>query len=505
MFKRGLLLILALAMLTVAFASCGGDDTKNPSVTTSQPSGSQNPGGDSAAEPALPEGLDFDFETVTVHIRDDDETIKEMGLEEETAGEALSAELFRRNEAVQAQLNVELKAAKSESWNNYNAAIASLRNSIQTGQKTFDLVAGWSPRLPILAAELLFYDLNSFEYFDVSREWWSRTMSDSMQVNGKLFMATGDLSTTYMDEAFTVIFNTAIAEQNGYDYSLFYDVVDAGEWTIEYLNTLAKDAFITDGVDGKTAGDVFGLIMDETLNLQAFWSGSDICIIPNNGVDRPEISYDVNYIQSVYEAVRELVMDNEAVAVNSLDGNILGGSGEAHKYFAQKKALFLLARLGHLSRLTSMEGQDYGLLPIPKYSTEQKEYRTHIHACTLWSIPVDVKNADMSAAVLTAMGYHSNRLVVEAHYEKLLKLRYVKDSTAGEMIDMIYNNIYMNFDAVYNEVLGDKSVKTTLPMFIFHTLITDSDVNSVSAWWASHGSVVQSKFDEIMAGFYSEN
>ena len=172
MLKRGLLLILALVMLLATFASCGGDDTKTPTATTAQPSGDQNPDGETE-DPALPEGLSFDGKTVTVHIRNDDETIKEMGLDESTEGEALSAELFRRNEAVQEQLDVELKAVKSESWNNYNAAIAALRNSILNNLGTYDLIAGWSPRVPILAAEMLYQDLNSYDYFDVSREWWT--------------------------------------------------------------------------------------------------------------------------------------------------------------------------------------------------------------------------------------------------------------------------------------------------------------------------------------------
>ncbi len=495
--KKKILLILLVLSLTVSvLAACGGDE--NPSAQEGGTTAEQE--SSALAEPILPD-LDYDFASVTIHIRNDDETIKEIGLDQ--TGEALSSELFRRNEAVQEQLNVELKVVKSEGWQNYNAAINSLRDSILNNLGTFDLVATWSPRGPILAAEGLYQDLNSFEYFDASQEWWSQTMLSTLQVNNKLFLATGDISTTYMDEAFTVIFNSDIAAAQGYDYSVFYDVVEAKEWTIEYLSTLSKNAYSNlDGIPGRTGGDVYGLVVQETINLQSFWSGSEINIVPNNGVERPELTFNTEYIQNVYEAVRDLVVDNEGVVVNSISDHLLGSSNvdDALKYFAANKSLFFLSRLGQLAQLTSME-TDYGLLPIPLYSSSQENYRTHIHACTMWSIPLDAKNSEMSSAVLTAMGYHSNRLVIDAHYDKLLKTRYVKDTESGYMIDLIYNNIYMNFDAVYNEALGNKSDKTTLPVFIFHSLLLNSD-SSVASWYARNKGALESNFNAIIEGFY---
>ena len=145
--KKKILLILLVLSLTVSvLAACGGDE--NPSAQEGGTTAEQE--SSALAEPILPD-LDYDFASVTIHIRNDDETIKEIGLDQ--TGEALSSELFRRNEAVQEQLNVELKVVKSEGWQNYNAAINSLRDSILNNLGTFDLVATWSPRGPILAAE----------------------------------------------------------------------------------------------------------------------------------------------------------------------------------------------------------------------------------------------------------------------------------------------------------------------------------------------------------------
>ena len=109
----------------------------------------------------------------------------------------------------------------------------------------------------------------------------------------------------------------------------------------------------------------------------------------------------------------------------------------------------------------------------------------------------------MAAAVLTSLGYDSNRLTLIPHYEDLLKTRYVKDSESGYMIDLVYQNINMGFDSIYNEALGTSvSDKSSMPIFCFSTLLSANDGSSVSSWWIANQNTVQSKFDAMIDGFY---
>ena len=183
--------------------------------------------------------------------------------------------------------------------------------------------------------------------------------------------------------------------------------------------------------------------------------------------------------------------------------NNMVGIGAFGDYFIEGKALFLLNTLGALSGFTDMT-DGFGVLPMPKYSVEQTSHYTQLHSSEMWSIPMDARDPDMSAAVMTSMGYDSHEVVLEPHFEKLLKTRYVKDSESGYMIDTIYYNIYMNFDSIYNEVLQPGpgfGTKAQMPMFLFGA-IADGTYGSASAWWTANESGLKLELEAILVGFY---
>ena len=501
MLKKLLIYLMILATLLTVLVGCQNEQTPNgeETVTDSSEETKKDVASDEEfnIESFLPSSLNFDKAEVMIHVRGDGNTVKEIGLEED--GSALSSELFERTGRTEERLNVVLAVANAgNSYGVYNAQIAAIRNSIQQGFATYDLIAGWSPRIPVLASEGLFYNLNMFEFFESSHEWWSQSLAKELCVNERLYMATGDVSLEYMDDCHAIIFNQTMASAYGYNYSTFYEIVSQGEWTLDYLYELSKNVYDNkNGNDAVDAGDAFGFIYSGTLVSQAFYGSCGVKVIENNGTDRPTLNFDVSFIQSAYEKVRLLMIDNPgAQNVDAFTGVVLTD------YFSQGNGLFMLGQLGSLYELNDMSG-GYGVLPTPKYNAEQSSYYSQIHACSLWSVPVDAKDPEMSAAVMTSLGYDSNRLVVEPHFEKVLKTRYVKDSESGYMIDTIYNNIFMNFDSIYNEVMGAEITnKATMPMFIFDTLLKKNDGSSVSSWWASNESTLRSKFETIVDGFY---
>ena len=148
----------------------------------------------------------------------------------------------------------------------------------------------------------------------------------------------------------------------------------------------------------------------------------------------------------------------------------------------------------------------FGVLPMPKYEEAQPSYYTQLHSCELWSIPTDANDPEMSAAIMTSMGYDSHEVVLEPHFEKLLKTRYVKDSESGYMIDTIYYNIYMNFDSIYNEVLqpgNDFSNKNLMPMFMFGSLLNGTYGSAVQ-WWDANQEGLKDELNMILEGFYKD-
>ena len=491
-------------MILTMLVGCGDKTTDGaPETQERRPPSSRPPKGEEEDDEfditeILPSYLNYDKKEVTLCVRGDEKAVWEIGLEDD--GDALSSELFERTGRTEERLNVVLAVSQVDGWSSYNNAVSSIRNSIMNQQAIYDIIVGLSWRIPQLASEGLYYNLHSFDYFDASNIWWSQSLAKELTVNERMFMATGDISIDYMESAHTVFFNQTIAKAMGMDYSTFYQTVSKGEWTFSELYEVSKDGYANlNGNDFIDDGDQFGLMIQTTM-LQAFYTAAGVNLIENNGVDRPAFNVNVTQLEQVWDGIKVLLDSNATVFY---ENNTTGINGSFRDYFAEGKALFMITTLGSLKSLTDMT-DSFGVLPMPKYNEEQTNYYSQLHGCELWSVPMDAKDPDMSAAVMTSMGYDSHEVVLEPHFEKLLKTRYVKDSESGYMIDTIYYNIYMNFDSIYNEVLQPGpgfGTKAQMPMFLFGA-IADGTYGSASAWWTANESGLKLELEAILVGFY---
>lgn len=102
--------------------------------------------------------------------------------------------------------------------------------------------------------------------------------------------------------------------------------------------------------------------------------------------------------------------------------------------------------------------QEYGVVPIPKYSESQTTYHSQMHnGFTLASIPstISADRADMLSAVLEAMSSISYRIVRPVYYETVLRTQLAKDPQSAAMIDLIMDNIHIDIAFSYSTVIGN--------------------------------------------------
>ena len=498
--KKLLALLLVLAMMATMLVACGGKDNGDPQDTqggnkpTTKPKDEDDEDSFDITE-ILPESLNYGNKEVMLCVRGG--CTWEIGLDGEDP-EPLSAELYDRTTRTEERLGIAIAIDELQAWDKYNDAVATIRNKISMNEHAWDIVIGWSPRIPQIAAEGLYYNLHNFDYFDAENIWWSQSLAKELTINGRMFMASGDVSTNYLTGAHTVFFNQTLAKAMDMDYSTFYKTVSEGKWTFDELYNLSKDAYgDLDGSTTVTTGDQFGLLITSTY-LQAFYTAAGINLIPNDGETMPSFQVNTEQLEQVWTKISTL-LDSKATVFYERNtiGLDLGGT------FKEGRSLFNLTTLGYVKSYTEMTDA-FGVLPMPKYDEAQTNYYTQLHGCELWSVPIDANDPDMSTAVMTSMGYDSHEVVLEPHFEKLLKTRYVKDSESGYMIDTIYYNIYMNFDSIYNEVLqpgdgvGDKAV---MPMFLFGG-IANGTYGSATAWWQSNQAGLTAELTELLKGFY---
>ena len=140
---------------------------------------------------------------------------------------------------------------------------------------------------------------------------------------------------------------------------------------------------------------------------------------------------------------------------------------------------------------------DYGIIPLPMLDENQEFYNSCIHdSCTIFCVPITVANTTAVSAVLEALAAESARLVSPAYYEQALKVKYTRDSDAGDMIDLIYSHISTDFAFLYSSALSNMAHVFRTNISSKSESLASSIARSEKAWNKTLERFVQ-KLDEV--------
>ena len=111
--------------------------------------------------------------------------------------------------------------------------------------------------------------------------------------------------------------------------------------------------------------------------------------------------------------------------------------------FMEDRALFFCEVLATIIGFRSMDS-DFGILPLPKYNAEQKDYVTFVNpAASLVGVPIyqmSQSSARRSGVILEAMAYYGHEMIMPEFYEKAIKGKATRDTDSIEMLDIIFTN-----------------------------------------------------------------
>lgn len=488
--KRLMSAALALLMLLPVICSCASNNVTDTETTEAA---DNTPSVQVETEPeeteitratmpdSLPE-LDYEGETVMIHARGDDDSYHEV-ISEELTGEIVNDEIYTRNLTVSDRFNVNIDAYKAETWETYNNALASLRASIASGDGAYNIVAGWSARIPALSLEGLLLDLNKFEYLDLEKPWWNQSAVEELQIAGQLHMITGDIAKTMLSAMCVMAFNQKLTTDLGYEN--LYDVVREHRWTIDYLNDLVSTSYIDLNGNGKVdKADQFGLTTDNCNEADGYMQGFRVSMVSRDEEGVPYLDVDSERMTTIVEKVYDLYWNNPGTIgadTSVTDINI----------FKEDRAVIAALRVINLSGDLSEMESDYGVIPYPLLNESQTEYGTRVQdSLSLWCIPIDVKNPEMSSVILEALCAESYRKVTPAYFDVALKNRYSRDEATAEMMDLIVDSILINFESLYNESISNI-------WFVLRTLMPQKS-NSFASYWAGREKVTRKTIEKAV-------
>ena len=470
-FRTAALLLAALTVLTAASA-CG--DSADTTITdgtateTAAVSETVDPNDRSQMKDNVPE-VDYSGRTFTTLVASPSDQGSFIAGPEESSGDIVEDAVIERNRTVEDRLGVELvyDVRTDVDGSTIDGVVSKL---LMAGDSTHDLFTGHQWGMTKLLTGGGIVPAEDLDYIELSQPWWWKEYMDELSLGGEThYYFVGDFFLHALRSARVAIFNKELYADYYDNADQLYQRVLDGKWTIDVMAELAKSVYVDLNNNGKTdADDQLGFCSWATYaSTDPFVYGSDIEYIKrtaDGGIEFTMISEDA------------VTLCEKLVDFFWQEGSFTGNTSDAEQYamFSSGRALFMgNASILSVEQIRDMEC-DFGILPCPKFDEEQEQYRTLVHdGGYIGAVNGSSQNLDMAGAVLEVLNAETYRSVTPVYYETALKVKYTRDDTSAQMIDLIHDTLMTNFIYAYNYALDNIGLQ-------YRTLITAKSKDYVS-------------------------
>jgi hypothetical protein len=232
-----------------------------------------------------------------------------------------------------------------------------------------------------------------------------------------------------------VFFNNDLIEDKGLNSP--YDMVAANEWTLDNMMSMIKDTYEDRNNNGtKDATDFYGLSTGYIAQVDSWFYGAGYRWSDFDGNGNLILLAGEPSIIEFTHRMAEAFSQQECYPLDTGRGVM----------FEDSRAILYLESVTLAD--TNLRDQEirYGIVPAPKRDAAQERYYTHLtNRHDAWCLPVNIKNADHSSAIIECMAYESYRSVDPVYYDACIKLRYAPDERLGEMYDLMRESITFDF------------------------------------------------------------
>ncbi|MCI8387834.1 MAG: hypothetical protein HFE63_05145 [Clostridiales bacterium] len=480
---RSLSILLAILMLSSTVCgtvSCGSEDNPNPTDSTPpQSTDSISVESVETDRSQIKDELpvkDYNGEDFTILYRD--EWSYEF-LAEEQNGDIINDAIYARNSVVAERFNININLIGLPGTYNSNTFMTAVNNSVAAGDSDYDLITGYQANMITPAMEGYFMNIYDIPYINTEAPWWSEMCNDSLTVNGKLYMTTGDIALTLWDNMYVFYFNKKLADE--YQIPNIYDIVNDGKWTLDKLYELSST--VSSDLNGNTIydeNDLYGFLTSPQNHMRAYMVSCETPITKLNSQGLMEACLNTERTQTMLDKLLRIHWTDSCWMKNAaLDQP---NSTQEPVIFTSDRALFMSGYLGTASNMRDMN-TDFGIIPYPMLDENQDGYRTTSHnSVSMMCFPVTVSDSEMSGIITEALCAESYRNVIPKYYDIALKAKGARDDESAEMIDLIRDGLTFDFGWVHSVPMDSIGI-------IIQDLINNNSTNFASAWATKEAAV----------------
>jgi len=478
------LAFLMLIPLAVGCSETGDENTSAADATTagaavnSAPEGAttvpetENPyDKEGYLKDRIPEELNYGGEVVNVLYWSNAKNVEYTA---EDDGDSINASIYYRNLEVEDRLGITFNWIGEKGDYSQRKDFNNIIASDLSGDCLYDIISAYSTTIAMAAT--YGYALDLMEYTDkisLDMPWWGADLTDMATINGKLFFATGDISTNYLLRMYGTFFNKELI--SNYALEDPYALVDSGDWTIDKFLSIAS---AMKGVSGNGGDTIYGLVHD-AITLEALFYGSNLCFVDKDSEDVPKLSdsWKGDAAQTMIEKVAEFCKSDL----------VLNDSKADESTFTSGSSLFIIYALDYAMNYLPGSGINFGIVPIPKYNKEQAHYSTTLnYKYSLYMISKGSDIPEIAAYALEALASKGYRSVTPNLYEVAMKIRYTTDSTSQRMIDYIRDGVSFEVGRTFTHIFDYETYRS----------IRKALAGTADQGWSSTAASLESVFKE---------
>ncbi len=345
---------------------------------------------------------------------------------EEDSEDIIQSATYRRNKLVEDMYGIKITGFESSDSNYDTSAL----NSILAGDDAYDIIFTHSRAAFSYAVQGACVNINDVKSIHTDKPWWTKDVVETCNINGRLYILDGDISTMSLAATMCMLFNKRIFDEFGFDYP--YELVRDDEWTFDEFAYLARKGGADLNGDGlmTPANDQYGYVTEEwQAPINILYTGGQK-IYDKNDEGALELTLFTNKTVDIFDEFFGL-MENESCLLE-----IWSNYHNAGDLFAQGRAMFVSAELVDAGMYRSMD-DDFGIVPYPKFDEDDVYATASNGGHHLLIMPITVPDTERTGAITEALCAIGSRDVVPAFYEQSLKTKYARDDESEDMIDLI--------------------------------------------------------------------
>ena len=367
----------------------------------------------------------FYYDGATVFLSAPYESI----VESDSASDVYSKARYERNRAVEKALGVRIAVTETDA----DSLLDNLQASIRADEYFADLILVQQKDIGTFAAADVLFNLRSAPFLDLSQPYFDAASVEAATAGHKTYAVAGPASFEETSLS-AVFFNRDLMER--YNLDLPYQSVYNGSWTWDAFFRYCAAVSDINGSEGTSLHSFSTQYAAKNMPGNVFIScGGKFVDAPLNTTPSVHFSQDDS---ALAEIITRLYSDPHANKDTS------AGVSQFHS----GNSLFLLDRLYLMSWMPN-SSQNWGILPMPKYSEEQPDYISLTDETSLFfAIQKNTVNAEMASVVLSALNAASYGILTDAYVDLAIN-DLLRDNDSANMLEIIAHSRTYDFGLAF--------------------------------------------------------